>query len=54
LPPASTHEPQQHAPHIGEDGPDILHELGYGASEIDAMFAKGGVRAPAPAIKAAE
>ena len=34
LPPASEHAPQQHAPHIGEDGPDILSELGYSAAEI--------------------
>ena len=47
LPPAATHEPQQHAPHIGEDGPDILRELGYSAAEIDAMFARGGIGAPA-------
>jgi len=54
LPPASTHEPQQHAPHVGEDGPDILRELGYSPAEIDAIFARGGVGAPAPAVKAAE
>ena len=56
LPRASEHAPQQHAPHIGEDGPDILKELGYGAGEIDAIFKRGGVRAPAPvpAVKAAE
>jgi crotonobetainyl-CoA:carnitine CoA-transferase CaiB-like acyl-CoA transferase len=54
LPRASEHPPQQHAPHIGEDGPDILKELGYGAGEIDAMFKRGGVRAPAPDVKAAE
>jgi crotonobetainyl-CoA:carnitine CoA-transferase CaiB-like acyl-CoA transferase len=54
LPPASEHAPQQHAPHVGEDGPDILSELGYGAAEIDAMLARGGVRAPAPAVKAAD
>ena len=54
LPPASTHPPQQHAPHIGEHGSDILRELGYGAAEIDAIFARGGVRAPAVMAKAAE
>jgi crotonobetainyl-CoA:carnitine CoA-transferase CaiB-like acyl-CoA transferase len=55
LPRASEHPPQQHAPNVGEDGPDILLELGYGTAEIDAMFARGGVKAPgAPAAKAAE
>jgi crotonobetainyl-CoA:carnitine CoA-transferase CaiB-like acyl-CoA transferase len=54
LPPAAEHAPQQHAPHIGEDGADILGELGYATAEIDAIFARGGVRAPAPAVKAAE
>ena len=54
LPPASTHEPQQHAPHIGEDGPDILRELGYSPAEIDAIFARGGIGAPAATAKAAE
>ena len=54
LPPASTHEPQQHAPHIGEDGPDILGELSYSAAEIEAIFARGGVRAPANLAKAAD
>src|SRR5258707_15853428 len=54
LPPASAHAAQQHAPHIGEDGPDILRELGYAQAEIDAIFSRGGVRAPAPAVKAAE
>jgi crotonobetainyl-CoA:carnitine CoA-transferase CaiB-like acyl-CoA transferase len=54
LPPASQHAPQQHAPHVGENGPDILGELGYGAAEIDSMLARGGVRAPAPAVKAAD
>ncbi len=38
---------QQHAPHTGENGPDILQELGYSAAEIDAMLSRGGVRAPA-------
>jgi len=55
LPRASEHPPQQHAPNVGEDGPDILRELGYGTAEIAAMFARGGVKAPgAPAAKAAE
>ena len=54
LPPASQHAPQQHAPHIGEDGPDILRELGYSAGDVDALLARGGVRAPAPADKAAD
>ncbi len=55
LPRASEHPPQQHAPRVGEDGPDILRELGYSAGEIEAMFAKGGVKAPAEtAAKAAE
>jgi crotonobetainyl-CoA:carnitine CoA-transferase CaiB-like acyl-CoA transferase len=54
LPPASEHPAQQHVPCIGEDGRDILGELGYGASEIDAVFARGGIRAPAPSVKAAE
>jgi len=46
---------QQHAPHIGEDGRDILGELSYSAAEIEAIFAKGGVKAPAAAAaKAAE
>jgi crotonobetainyl-CoA:carnitine CoA-transferase CaiB-like acyl-CoA transferase len=54
LPPAAQHPPQQHAPHIGEDGPEILRDLGYAPAEIDAMLARGGIRAPAPAVKAAE
>jgi len=54
LPPASQHDAQQHAPHTGENGPDILKELGYGASEIDAIFARGGVKAPATLAKAAD
>ena len=54
LPRASEHAPQQHAPHIGEDGPDILGELGYSQAEVDAIFSRGGVRAPAPVTKAAE
>src|SRR5262249_56389532 len=54
LPPASIHEAQQHVPHIGEDGPDILRELGYSTAEIDAIFKRGGLGAPAPAAKAAD
>jgi crotonobetainyl-CoA:carnitine CoA-transferase CaiB-like acyl-CoA transferase len=55
LPRASEHPPQQHAPSIGEDGADILAELGYGTAEIEAVFARGGVKAPAAvAAKAAE
>jgi len=54
LPPASMHAPQQHAPHIGEDGPDILRELGYSPAEIDAIFVRGGIGAPAATAKAAE
>ena len=54
LPPASEHDAQQHAPHLGENGPAILEELGYSANEIDAIFARGGVRAPAPVAKAAD
>ena len=46
LPPASQHAPQQRAPNIGEDGPDILGELGYGAAEVEAIFSRGGVRRP--------
>ena len=53
-PPASEHDAQQHAPHTGENGPEILDELGYSAAEIDAMLARGGVRAPAPVAKAAD
>jgi crotonobetainyl-CoA:carnitine CoA-transferase CaiB-like acyl-CoA transferase len=54
LPRASEHPPQQHAPHVGEDGPDILRELGYGTGEIDAMFKRGGVKAPEAQARAAE
>jgi crotonobetainyl-CoA:carnitine CoA-transferase CaiB-like acyl-CoA transferase len=55
LPPASQHPPQQHAPNVGEDSADILRELGYGAAEIEAMLARGGVKGPtAAAAKAAE
>ena len=55
LPPASQHPPQQHAPNVGEDSADILRELGYGAAEIEAMLARGGVKAAAAAAaKAAE
>jgi crotonobetainyl-CoA:carnitine CoA-transferase CaiB-like acyl-CoA transferase len=56
LPRAAEHEPQQHAPHIGEDGPDILDELGYSAAEIEAIFTRGGIGRPseADAAKAAD
>jgi crotonobetainyl-CoA:carnitine CoA-transferase CaiB-like acyl-CoA transferase len=56
LPRAAEHEPQQHAPHIGEDGPDILGELGYSAAEIEAIFTRGGIGRPSePAtVKAAD
>jgi crotonobetainyl-CoA:carnitine CoA-transferase CaiB-like acyl-CoA transferase len=54
LPPASQHDAQQHAPHTGENGPEILEELGYGAVEIDAIFKRGGVCAPVPVAKAAD
>ena len=54
LPPASEHDAQQHAPHTGENGPEILEELGYSAVEIDAIFARGGVKAPAALAKAAD
>ena len=54
LPRASEHAAQQHAPHIGEDGADILGELGYDKAEIDAIFSRGGVRRPALAAEAAE
>jgi crotonobetainyl-CoA:carnitine CoA-transferase CaiB-like acyl-CoA transferase len=54
LPPASQHEAQQHAPHTGENGAEILTELGYSVAEIEAMFSRGGVRAPATLAKAAD
>jgi crotonobetainyl-CoA:carnitine CoA-transferase CaiB-like acyl-CoA transferase len=55
LPRASEHPPQQHAPCIGEHSADILGELGFSATEIEAIFARGGVKAPtAAAAKAAE
>ncbi len=54
LPRAADHAAHQHAPHIGEDGPDILRELGFGAAEIEAIFARGAVRAPSAKAKAAE
>ena len=54
LPPASEHDAQQHAPHLGENGADILAELGYGAAEVDAIFARGGVKPPVAMAKAAE
>jgi crotonobetainyl-CoA:carnitine CoA-transferase CaiB-like acyl-CoA transferase len=56
LPRAAEHEPQQHAPHIGEDGPDILGELGYSPVEIEAIFTRGGIGRPsaADAAKAAD
>jgi hypothetical protein len=42
-------------PTSARTAPDILGELGYSAAEIEAMFAKGGVKAPvAAAAKAAE
>ena len=50
-PPSMT--PQQHAPHVGEDGPDILGELGYSAAEIDAHLHPRR-RAPAPATDAGQ
>ena len=52
LPRASDDPERQHAPHVGEDGPDILRELGYGAADIDAIFKRGGVRPPVSAEKA--
>src|SRR5579883_782170 len=54
LPRAAEDPERQHAPHIGEDGPDILKELGYGAAEIDAIFKRGGIRPPELAAKAAD
>jgi crotonobetainyl-CoA:carnitine CoA-transferase CaiB-like acyl-CoA transferase len=54
LPRASEHPAQQHAPHIGEHGPDILRELGYSAAEIAAIFSRGGVRMSEPVVKAAD
>jgi crotonobetainyl-CoA:carnitine CoA-transferase CaiB-like acyl-CoA transferase len=54
LPPAAEHAPQQHAPHIGEDGPDILRELGFSAAEVNAMFKRKGVIAPVETAEAAE
>ncbi len=54
LPPASQHDAQQHAPHTGENGPEILEELGYSAAEIDAMFKRGGVKPPVTMAKAAD
>ena len=41
-------------PHIGEDGPDILSELGYSAADIDTMFKRKGVIAPVETAEAAE
>jgi crotonobetainyl-CoA:carnitine CoA-transferase CaiB-like acyl-CoA transferase len=52
LPRAAEHPPQQHAPHIGEDGPDILGELGYSAAEIEAIFTRGGIGRPSEAAPA--
>jgi hypothetical protein len=54
LPRASEHPAQQHAPHVGEHGPAILGELGLTPAEIDAIFQRGGVRAPVTRAKAAE
>ena len=41
---------------VGEDAPDILRELGYSATEIEAIFTRGGIRRPseAQAAKAAD
>ena len=44
----------QHAPHIGEQGREILGEIGFGASDIDRLIKDGAVGAPPPAAKAAE
>ena len=54
LPRAAEHPPQQHAPHIGENGREILAGLGYDAAEIDALLARGGIKAPAAVAKAAD
>jgi len=54
LPRASEHEAQQHAPHVGENGPEILAELGFSDAEIEAMLSRGGVRAPVALAKAAD
>ena len=32
-------EPRFPVPTLGQDGPSVLGELGYGAEEIDAMLA---------------
>ena len=44
----------QHAPHIGEQGRDILGEMGYGADDIDRLIKDGAVGAPSTKAEAAE
>jgi crotonobetainyl-CoA:carnitine CoA-transferase CaiB-like acyl-CoA transferase len=44
----------QRAPHLGEDGEAILHDMGYAAAEIARLFEQRAVRRPAPAAQAAE
>lgn len=44
----------QHAPHIGEQGREILGEMGYSAGQIDGLIKDGAVGAPPQAARAAE
>jgi formyl-CoA transferase len=41
----------RHAPHLGEDGPEVLSEAGFTGLEIDALRVSGAliVRGPAAA-----
>ena len=44
----------QHSPHIGEQGREILGEMGYSAGQIDGLIKDGAVGAPPQAARAAE
>ncbi|MGE0421526.1 MAG: CaiB/BaiF CoA transferase family protein [Reyranellaceae bacterium] len=55
LPPARDTEPRlNYAPHVGENGAEILRDFGYGQGDIDALFQSKAVFPPAPVAKAAE
>src|SRR6267154_1680228 len=51
LPPASTHEPQQHAPHIGEDGVDAVLARPTGDRRHDGVVIADPRRALDPAVE---
>ncbi|MGE0153885.1 MAG: CaiB/BaiF CoA transferase family protein [Reyranellaceae bacterium] len=54
LPRPSEDPAAQHAPHIGEQGREILAEMGYGNGDIERLIADGAVGAGSGAAQAAE